>query len=102
MYIDSLMTIEQFLIQISQIKPNVGSKKILISSEFYDLENDPYEDNNIADRDKKIVEEMEDTLKKIINGFSLEKGCRLEDVDDDLGTEEINMVEKELKKMGYV
>ena len=68
---------------------------------LYDLENDPYEDNNIADRDKKIVEEMEDTLKKIINGFSLEKGCRLEDVDDDLGTEEINMVEKELKKMGY-
>jgi len=69
---------------------------------LYDLENDPYEDNNIADRDKKIVEEMEDTLKIIINGFSLEKGCRLEDVDDDLGTEEINMVEKELKKMGYV
>ena len=68
---------------------------------LYDLENDPYEDNNIADRDKKIVEEMEDTLKIIINGFSLEKGCRLEDVDDDLGTEEINMVEKELKKMGY-
>ena len=68
---------------------------------LYDLENDPYEDNNIADRDKKIVEEMEDTLKKIINGFSLEKGCRLEDVNDDLGTEEINMVEKELKKMGY-
>jgi len=68
---------------------------------LYDLENDPYEDNNIADRNKKIVEEMEDTLKIIINGFSLEKGCRLEDVNDDLGTEEISMVEKELKKMGY-
>ena len=68
---------------------------------LYDLENDPYEDNNIADGNKKIVTEMEDILKKIINGFSLEKGCRLEDVDDDLGTEEINMVEKELKKMGY-
>jgi len=69
---------------------------------LYDLENDPYEDNNIADRDKKIVEEMEDILKKIINGFSLEKGCRLENVDDDLGTEETGIVEKELKKMGYV
>ena len=69
---------------------------------LYDLENDPYEDNNIADGDKKIVTEMEDILKKIINGFSLEKGCRLENVDDDLGTEETSMVEKELKKMGYV
>jgi len=45
---------------------------------------------------------MEDILKKIINGFSLEKGCRLENVDDDLGTEETGIVEKELKKMGYV
>ena len=69
---------------------------------LYDLENDPYEDNNIADGNKKIVTEMEDILKKIINGFSLEKGCRLENVDDDLGTEETSMVEKELKKMGYV
>ena len=69
---------------------------------LYDLENDPYEDNNIADGNKKIVTEMEDILKKIINGFSLEKGCRLENVDDDLGTDETGIVEKELKKMGYV
>ena len=68
---------------------------------LYDLENDPYEDNNIADKDKKVVEAMEDILKSIINGFSLEKGCRLEHVDENLGTKETNMVEKELKKMGY-
>ena len=69
---------------------------------LYDLKNDTYEDDNIADRNKKIVEEMEGILKKIINGFSLEKGCSLEDIYDDLGTEETGMVEKELKKMGYV
>ena len=69
---------------------------------LYDLENDAYEDNNIADKDKKVVEAMEDILKSIINGFSLEKGCRLEYVDENLGTKETNMVEKELKKMGYV
>ena len=68
---------------------------------LYDLENDPYEDNNIADKDKKVVEAMEDILKSIINGFSLEKGCRLEYVDENLGTKETNMIEKELKKMGY-
>ena len=68
---------------------------------LYDLENDTYEDNNIADKDKKVVEAMEDILKSIINGFSLEKGCRLEYVDENLGTKETNMVEKELKKMGY-
>ena len=69
---------------------------------LYDLENDPYEDNNIADKDKKVVEAMEDILKSIINGFSLEKGCRLEYVDENLGTKETNMIEKELKKMGYI
>ncbi len=68
---------------------------------LYDLENDPYEDNNIADKDKKVVEAMEDILKSMLNGFSLEKGCRLEHVDENLGTKETNMVEKELKKMGY-
>ena len=69
---------------------------------LYDLENDPYEDDNIADNDKNIVEAMEDILKKIINGFSLEKGCNLEDFNEELGTEESNMVEKQLKKMGYI
>jgi arylsulfatase A-like enzyme len=69
---------------------------------LYDLENDPYEDDNIADKDKNLVEAMEDILKKIINGFSLEKGCSLEDSDEELGTEESNMVEKQLKKMGYI
>ena len=69
---------------------------------LYDLENDPYEDENIADKDKNIVEAMEDILKTTISGFSLEKGCRLESTDDDLGTKETNMVEKQLKKMGYI
>ena len=69
---------------------------------LYDLENDPYEDDNIADKDKNLVEAMEDILKKIINGFSLEKGCSLEDSDEELGTEESHMVEKQLKKMGYI
>ena len=68
---------------------------------LYDLENDTYEDNNIVDKDKEVVEAMEDILKSITNGFSLEKGCRLEYVDENLGTKETNMVEKELKKMGY-
>ena len=45
---------------------------------------------------------MEDILKTTISGFSLEKGCRLESTDDDLGTKETNMVEKQLKKMGYI
>ena len=69
---------------------------------LYDLENDPYEDNNIADKYKEVVEAMEDIIKSMLNGFSLEKGCRLEHVDENLGTKETNMVEKELKKMGYI
>jgi arylsulfatase A-like enzyme len=69
---------------------------------LYDLTDDPYEDTNIADSNKKIVAEMEDVLRKTLNGFSLEKGCRLESHDNDMTTEENTMVEEELKKMGYV
>ena len=69
---------------------------------LYDLKNDPYEDDNVADKNKKIIEEMEDILNTMISGFSLEKGCRLESTDNDLGTKETNMVEKQLKKMGYI
>ena len=36
--IDSLIMVEQFLIQISQVKTGIGGKKILISSEFYDVD----------------------------------------------------------------
>ena len=61
---------------------------------LYDLKNDPYEDENIADKSEEICIEMEKTLKKIIDGFSLEKVCYEEDND--------KKVENVLKKLGYV
>ena len=59
---------------------------------LYDLKQDPYENNNIADENKELILEFE---KKIIE---FEKND-LSNNDDDLSEEE---VENELKKMGYV
>ena len=61
---------------------------------FYDLKNDPYEDENLADKSKETCAKMEGILKNIINGFSLEKVC-YEDNND-------KKVENVLKKLGYV
>ena len=61
---------------------------------FYDLKNDPYEDENLADKSKETCTKMEGILKNIINGFSLEKVC-YEDNND-------KKVENVLKKLGYV
>ena len=65
---------------------------------LYDLENDPYEDNNIADKYKEVVEAMEDIIKSMLNGFSLEKGCRLEHVDENLGTKRLTWLKKNLRR----
>ncbi len=61
---------------------------------LYDLKNDPYEDENLADKSKETCAKMEGILKNIINGFSLEKVC-YEDNND-------KKVENVLKKLGYV
>jgi hypothetical protein len=65
------------------------------SIHLYDLKNDPYENNNIAKINKKIVEEFEDLLVEMRKYSSTQ--CK-----DEENPEESSKIEYELKKMGYI
>jgi arylsulfatase A-like enzyme len=60
---------------------------------LFDLQNDPYEDHNIANENPKIIEEMENLLSTIRN----EKTIKV----DEYSEEETKAIEEELKKLGY-
>ena len=57
---------------------------------LYDLQNDPYENENISDKNTELVMKFEEELKKIIS----DDGSKLSDSQDD-------EIYEELKKMGY-
>ena len=61
---------------------------------LYDLENDPYENNNISKNNLSIIEKMEKLLYDIQNN-TLE-------LDNTLSKEEEEKISKELRKMGYM
>ena len=60
---------------------------------LYDLENDPYENNNISKNNLPIIEKMEKLLYDIQNN-TLE-------LDNTLSKEEEEKISKELRKLGY-
>jgi len=64
---------------------------------LYDLEIDPLEEKNIANEFPKIVEKMENLLneEKSQKSFAYKKS-------DDLNEDEVQMIEEELKKLGYI
>ena len=67
------------------------------SVHLYDLKNDPYENNNIAETNKKLVAEFENlVLEMSKDSFS--------QYPDEENTEELSSdeIEYELKKLGYV
>ncbi len=61
---------------------------------MYDLENDPYENNNISKNNLPIIEKMEKLLQKMQND-TLE-------LDNTISKEEKEKISKELKKLGYI
>ena len=62
---------------------------------LYDLKQDPYENNNIADENKELILEFE---KKIIEFEEND----LSNDDDDLSEEELTKISGQLKKLGYM
>ena len=58
---------------------------------LYNLENDPKEEQNIANEEKEIAEQYENILKKYLSNIQNE-----EKSDDE------QMIEDELKKLGYI
>ena len=61
---------------------------------LYDLKKDPYEDNNVHQKFPKIVLEMEEILSSFTK--------KIENSNDEFSEEETEMIEDELRKMGYV
>ena len=65
---------------------------------LYDLREDTLEENNIAETKKDVVEKMEKTVVEILKGESL---VHVESKDE-IGDERSEIIESELKRMGYV
>ena len=62
---------------------------------LYDLSNDPYENNNIAQTDKQLVTYLE---KKTLE---LEKDS-LSEYEEEISDEETQIISSELKRLGYI
>ena len=62
---------------------------------LYDLKEDPYENNNIADENKELILEFERKITEF------EKNDLSND-DDDLSEEELTKISGQLKKLGYM
>ena len=60
---------------------------------LYDLENDPYENNNIANDNDSIIQKMELTIDYIQKNSSK--------IKVELNEDEEKIIAEELKKMGY-
>ena len=61
---------------------------------LYDLKNDSLEENNIANKSKYMLKNLEEELLKIRSG-SYEK------YEDETSEEEVERIEKKLKRLGY-
>lgn len=62
---------------------------------LFDLQNDPYEENNIADQYPSIVNMMEKTIADI-------KKNTIEPHQNQFSKDEMQLIEEELKKLGYM
>ena len=68
---------------------------------LFDLESDPFEDDNIAKESKEIVESMECKLQEITNGYSLDD-VSYDDETNKQETTEVTNVKQIFQDMGYV
>ena len=62
---------------------------------LYDLKNDPFENNNIAEANEELVARFEQIL------MEMQKDNFSQDEDEE-NQEELQKIEYELKKMGYM
>lgn len=62
---------------------------------LYDLEDDPFENNNIEKIHPDIVSNMEEILSEITKSFP-------SDNHEEISPEEVAQINKELKELGYI
>ena len=87
-------TSDKIGIRTSKYKYFRNSKNSKKDVRLYDLENDPYENNNISKNNLPVIEKMEKSLRDMQND-TLE-------LDNTLSKEEEEKISKELKKLGYM
>ena len=63
---------------------------------LYDLQNDPFEEHNIAISRQEVIKTMEQTLTE------LKKDSVNEEKQEEMSEEEIKKIENELRKLGYM
>lgn len=98
-YIESSPTLEKSSKKIVGIRTekykyfrDINSEEIL---ELYDLENDPLEENNIADENKEVLNSLEKILLEITKE-------QKQTIYDDTSDEDTKKIEAELRKLGYL
>ncbi len=87
-------TLDRIGIRTSAFKYFRNSSEPTKDLHLYDLENDPYENNNIAENNHPIVQKMELTLNDIQKHSSK--------LEEQLSEEEDKIISEELKKLGYL
>ena len=71
-----------------------NSKELKNNVHLYNLEIDPFENNNISNNNPEIIEKMENIIKNMMN--------ESDQVNTDITKEEEEEISKELKKLGYM
>ena len=61
---------------------------------LFDLENDPFENNNVAQNNPSIVKEMEGILEELTKNVTVES---MDDMDD----KRLKRIQEELRLLGY-
>ena len=65
---------------------------------LYDLINDPLEEYNILEKNEDIIKKMESILVGILQGDSFQHSQS----DEEFEEEKANVIESELKRLGYI
>ena len=68
---------------------------------LYNLEADPFENNNIANDNPQIVQEMEDILSNFTS-YNTKESIEQTSEEDEIDDEELKEIQEELKKHGYI
>ena len=83
-------------IRTSKYKYFSNTKNPKENKVLFNLKNDPHEEHNIANENPKLIEEMENLLKRLL------RDSTTKEKQDQMSEEETKKIEDELRKMGYI
>jgi len=90
-----LSSLDRVGIRTSQYKYFRASRDSKKNVNLYDLENDPYENNNIAESNKQLVARLENRMLEL-------QEDNLSEHEEEFNDEEVEEISKELRRLGYM